>query len=180
MTGHPQVLSAAAKPFGFAAAAVLVFMMLYTTAAVAMREFFNAPILGVVDVMEFSLVVCIFVALPGTFLRDENVTVDVIDQLVGPRVRAVLRFIGLILTIVFLAAVLIHMEEPFRDKLQSGEHTMTLEFQRFYHWIPIIFGFACSILASLWVTYYYARRGIPPAVGKAADGADDTLPHGGA
>ena len=180
MTGHPLVPSVAAKPFGFAAAAVLVFMMLYTTAAVAMRELFNAPILGVVDVMEFSLVVCIFVALPGAFLRDENVTVDIIDQIVGPRAQTVLRFVGLILTIGFLLAVLIHMEEPFRDKLQSGEHTMTLEFQRFYHWIPIIFGFACSILASVWVAYHYARRGIPHAVGKGPGSADNSLPHGGA
>lgn len=180
MSGHPPILSSAAKPFGFAAAAVLVFMMLYTTTAVAMREFFNAPILGVVDIMELSLVVCIFVALPGTFLRDENVTVDVIDQLVGWRVQVALRFIGLLLTIAFLVVVLIQMEEPVRDKLSSGEYTMTLEIGRFWHWIPIIFGFAFSVAAAAWVTTHYARFGVPRPAASIVAGDDSQRTYGGA
>jgi len=38
---------------------------------------------------------------------------------------------------------------------------MTLEINRFIHWIPIIFGFVVSIFATIWVIYFYARYGAP-------------------
>ena len=52
--------------------------------------------LGVVDVMELSLVALIFVAMPGVFLRDDNVTVDVIDQVLPRWARNMLRFFGML------------------------------------------------------------------------------------
>lgn len=154
-------LRVAARPFGYAASLVLVFMMLFTTVAVAMRQFFDAPILGVVDVMELSLVALIFIAVPGVFLRDENVVVDVVDQLVSRRVRVGLRLAGLVLTLGFLILMMAEMIEPAMDKLSDGEVTMTLSINRFVHWIPIIFGFAASILATVWVLAYYLRNGVP-------------------
>ncbi len=149
----------AALPFGYVAAVILVFMMLFTTVAVVMRQIFDIPILGVVDIMELSLVALIFIAMPGIFLRDENVTVDVIDQLVVPGVRSILRLFGLILTLVFLFLMMIEMIEPAMDKLNDGEVTMTLGINRFYHWMPIIFGFAASIAGTVWVLWRFLRSG---------------------
>lgn len=151
----------AARPFGLVAALILVFMMLFTTYAVAMRNFFDAPVLGVVDVMELALVGLIFIAMPGVFLRDDNVTVDVIDQLVSRNWRVALRFFGLILSMAFLVMMMIEMIEPARDKLEFHEVTMTLEINRFIHWIPILFGFAVSIAGLAWVIYRYVRHGVP-------------------
>ncbi len=150
-----------ARPLGLAAALVLVFMMLFTTYAVSMRNFFDAPVLGVVDIMELALVALIFIAMPGVFLRDENVTVDVIDQLVSRKVRVALRFFGLVLTLGFLIMMMIEMIEPALDKFNEEEVTMTLEINRFIHWIPIIFGFVVSIFGTIWVIYFYARHGAP-------------------
>lgn len=158
---HGKYLRAAAQPFGYAAALVLVFMMLFTTVAVIMRQIFDAPILGVIDVMELALVVCIFVAMPGVFLRDENVVVDVVDQMVSPRIRSGLRLLGLILTLGFLVLMMTKMLEPALDKLDEHEVTMTLGINRFVHWIPIIFGFAFSIVATCWVLFHYLRHGVP-------------------
>lgn len=154
-------LKAAAQPFGYAAALVLVFMMLFTTVAVLMRQLFDAPILGVVDVMELALVACIFFAMPGVILRDENVTVDIIDQAVSARVRAGLRLVGLILTLAFLVLMMIEMIQPALDKLTDHEVTMTLGINRFVHWIPIISGFALSIVATVAVLVHYLRHGVP-------------------
>ncbi len=156
-------LRAAALPFGYAAAVVLAFMMLFTATAVVMREIFDAPILGVIDVMELALIFCIFVALPGVFLRDENVVVDIIDQAVPKRVRTALRLIGLVLTLVFLVLMMIEMIQPALDKLIDREVTMTLSINRFVHWVPIIFGFALSIVATVWVLAHYLRHGVPTA-----------------
>lgn len=154
-------LQAAALPFGYAAALILVFMMLFTTVAVLMRELFDAPILGVIDVMELALVSCIFIAMPGVFLRDENVAVDIIDQVVPARLRAGLRLAGLTLTIGFLVLMMIEMIQPALDKLNDHEVTMTLGINRFVHWMPIIFGFALSIVATIAVLVHYLRHGVP-------------------
>ncbi len=158
MFGKP---SDAARPFGLAAALVLVFMMLFTTFTVASRQFFDFPILGVVDVMELSLVAMIFIAMPGVFLRDENVTVDVIDQVISRKARVALRFFGLIITLGFLIVMMIEMIEPALDKLEFAEVTMTLSINRFTHWVPIILGFGLSIISTVWVVVHYWRAGVP-------------------
>ena len=136
-------------------------MMLFTTYAVSMRNFFDSPVLGVVDIMELALVALIFIAMPGVFLRDENVTVDVIDQIVPRKVRVALRFFGLILTLGFLVMMFVEMIEPAMDKYTETEFTMTLEIDRFIHWMPILFGFVFSIIATIWVLFLYARHGVP-------------------
>lgn len=151
----------AARLFGFAAALILIFMMLFTTVAVSMRQFFNAPVLGVVDVMELSLVSLIFVCMPGVFLRDDNVTVDVIDHVLPRAARVALRLLGLFVTLGFLVIMMVQMLPQAADKWQHGEVTMTLSINRFTHWVPIIFGFAMSILGTVWVLVHYLRHGFP-------------------
>jgi len=155
------ILQRAARPLGFAAAVVLVFMMLFTTASVLLRQVFGIPVLGVVDVMELSLLAMIYVSMPGVFLRDENVTVDVIDQVLSRRLRVALRLVGLLLTLAFLTMMMVHMMPPALDKWQYSEVTMTLGISRFIHWMPIIFGFSLSIVATAWVTLHYLRHGFP-------------------
>lgn len=165
---EPGILKRAAKPFGFAAALVLVFMMLFTTFAVAMRQLFDLPVLGVVDVMELSLVAMIFIAMPGVFLRDENVTVDVIDHFVSLKARMALRLGGLALALAFLLTMTISMLPQAADKWAYGEVTMTLSIHRFIHWLPILFGFALSVAATLWVMIHSLRRKAP--TDRAPDG----------
>jgi TRAP-type C4-dicarboxylate transport system permease small subunit len=156
-----DILKRAARPFGFVGALILAFMMLFTTVSVLMRQLLDMPVLGIVDIMELSLVGLIFFAMPGVFFRDENVTVDVIDQIVSRRARVALRLIGLVLTLMFLVMMMVQMIPPMMDKWQYGEVTMTLEINRFIHWIPIIFGFAFSIVATLCVLAHYLRYGVP-------------------
>ena len=134
--GYQHLLQKVARPFGLAGAAILVFMMLFTTYAVVMRNFFDTPVLGVVEIMELALVALIFIAMPGVFLRDEHVTVDVVDQVVSRKIRVFLRFFGLFLTLGFLIMMMSEMAEPAIDKLSDGEVTMTLGINRFIYWIP--------------------------------------------
>jgi TRAP-type C4-dicarboxylate transport system permease small subunit len=141
----------AARPFGLVAALILVFMMLLTTVAVLSRQLFNAPLLGLVELSEFALVACIFVAMPGVFLRDENIVVDVIDHVVPRRFTHVLRMFGLILTLAFLGCSAITMIEPAAAKFSRGQTTLVLEIDLFYFWIPILFGFYLASASTLWL-----------------------------
>ena len=154
-------LRAAATVFGAIAAAFLVFMMLFTTYAVIAREVFDAPVLGVVEIMSFGLVGCVFLALPGVFLRDDNITVDLMDQVTRSPVRKGLRLIGLVLSLGFLIVALSQMFVPADEMHESGEVTMTLSFRKVYYWIPILLGFGLSIVAVAIVIIHYLRSGIP-------------------
>ncbi len=166
MAGETEVtptepLKAAAKPLGLVAAAILVFMMLYTTVTVVMREVFDTPVLGVVEVMELALVGLIFVSMPVVFLRDDNIAVDVIDQVVPRWVRNVLRTLGLLLAFGWLAVMMIRMYPLFYDKWEFAEVTMTLSISRWIHWVIIMVGFALSVAAAAWVLTHYLRFGFP-------------------
>jgi len=152
----------AARPFGLVAALVLVFMMLLTVVAVLSRQLFNTPVLGLIELSELALVTCIFVAMPGVFLRDENIVVDVIDHLVSRRVRHLLRMFGLVLTLAFLGFTAIAMIVPARTMFNRDQYTLVLEIELYYFWIPILFGFYLAAIATLWLIVHRLIHGGPP------------------
>ena len=152
----------AARPFGLAAAAVLVFMMLLTTVSVVVRQLFGLSMYGTVELAELALVLLIFLALPGVFMRDEHIVVDLIDHLVPKRLTRALHLIGLAITLVFLIVTLYTMIDPFLYAIERPRHTMTMQIDRVYHWLPILFGFAGAIIATVWLLVHLARGGERP------------------
>ena len=162
-----DIFKKAAWPFGLAAALVLVFMMLLTVVAVVARQLFNAPVLGLVEYSELALVICIFVAMPGAFLRDENIVVDVVDHVVPGRVTHLLRQLGLVLTLAFLGLSAVTMIEPAWVMFNRDRYTLVLEIDLYYFWIPILFGFYLASLATLWLFLYRLRKGGPSGPGCA-------------
>ncbi len=156
-----KIFGKAAWPFGLAAAVALVFMMMLTVVAVLSRQLFDETILGLVELSEFALVICIFVAMPAAFLRDENIVVDVIDQMVPRRVTDGLRLLGLVLTLAFLVSTSVAMIEPALAKFSRGQTTLVLEVDLFWYWIPILFGFFLSSAAVAWLLLHRLRHGSP-------------------
>jgi TRAP-type C4-dicarboxylate transport system permease small subunit len=156
-----DVMKRAARPLGLAAATVLGSMAVFTTYAVVMRQVFNRPVLGVVDIMELALVVLIFLSIPGIILRDDLIVVDVVDHLVGRKIRVALRLLGLATMLVFFAVLTFHMLPQAYGRWDSGEVSPTLEIPRYIDWIPIIFGFVASTLATAWLLLRYLRYGVP-------------------
>jgi len=149
----------AAKPFAFAAVLALAFMVLITTVAVFARWLFRQEVFGVVDMMELALAFSVFLALPGVFLRDEQVTVDLVDSLGSRPLTFVLRLFGYLLGLAFVALTLSQMIEPALEKLRSSETTMTLQIPRYWHWLPLVVGFGASALAIIAVAVRAWRRG---------------------
>jgi TRAP-type C4-dicarboxylate transport system permease small subunit len=172
--GARDPFKAAARPFGWVAVLALAFMVLMTCADVAMRGaykvliwFFGADavypyivsIQGTVDLMELALTICVFLALPGVFLRNENIAVDLIDGLGRRGLTFALQLIGLALALGFLVLALTQLWAPALDRFRSGEGTMTLQLPRWWQAVPIMLGFACSALAVLFVAARVVRRG---------------------
>jgi len=87
---------------GIAASAILFCMMLLTFVDVVLRYVFNRPLRGGFEVTELMLLVLIFAGLPLVSRADEHVTMDLIDRMLGPKVRAALfRLVHLVCAVVF-------------------------------------------------------------------------------
>ncbi len=162
----------AARPFGWVAVAALLFMMLLTTVAVFARALFGIEVFGVVDMMEMALAVCIFVALPGVFLRDEHITVALVDSLRSVRLTFALRLAGLALSLAFIVVTLVEIVPPALDKYRYNEGTMTLQLPRWWQAVPIAVGFGCSVIAVLAVAWRLVRGGPKRALELPAQDAD--------
>ncbi|MFK7966845.1 MAG: TRAP transporter small permease [Burkholderiaceae bacterium] len=143
---------------GVVAALALGFMMLFTTGAVMLREFFDRPILGVVDVMELALVVCVFFAIAAVFFRDDHITVDIVDRVLPERFVRGLRLFAWLVAAGFIGASLYPMLPAALEKLYSAEVTMTLSIPRYIHWVPILLGFVFALAASLWLALVRPRQ----------------------
>ena len=137
----------AARFFGLAAAVFLIAMMMVTVADVGLRSLFNIPITGTFDLVELFLVASVFLAIPGTFLRDEHVVVDVIDHVAPRRFTNALRWIGTVLTLGFLVVMLTQMISPAEDTVEFGDVTLGLGIPKYIHWIPILLGVFFSAIA---------------------------------
>lgn len=128
-------------------------MMMVTVVDVALRWLFNIPIKGTFDLVELLMVGTIFLAVPATYLREEHIVIDVIDHVAPRRVVGALRWIGTVLTLVYLVVMFSQMIEPARDKAEFGEVTLDLGIPKYIHWIPILVGTffsAIAVAAILW------------------------------
>ncbi len=75
--GFDRTLEAA---LGLVTAGVLFCLMLLTCADVVGRYFFNEPVTGAFELTELLLAATIFCALPLVTLREQHVTVDLLDD----------------------------------------------------------------------------------------------------
>jgi TRAP-type C4-dicarboxylate transport system permease small subunit len=74
---------------GVAASTILFCMMTLTFVDVVMRYVFNRPLRGGFELTELMLLVLIFAGLPLVTHAGEHVTMDLIDRMIGARLRAV-------------------------------------------------------------------------------------------
>ena len=85
MTSERQPLAlfdrAVAPVLGAVAAAVLFAMMLLTCVDVVGRYFLSRPVFGAFEITEMLLAALIFAGLPLVTLRNEHVTIDVLDPI---------------------------------------------------------------------------------------------------
>jgi TRAP-type C4-dicarboxylate transport system permease small subunit len=126
----------------------LVAMMVVTTADIAMRLIINRLILGSVEIVQLAIVATVFLALPETLLRREQITVDAIDHVLSERGRQRLLCVGSLLSFVLLLALFVYSVPQAIDTLRVGDLSTDLQFSLFWYWLPIIIGGAASVAAT--------------------------------
>ena len=140
-------IDVAARVITYGAALFLAVMMMITVADVVLRTLFNFPIFGTFDLVELFLVALVYLAITEVFLREDHVVVELVDQIFSPRAIAVLRVITGLIGVAFLIGMGINMVQPALDMMEFDECTRDLSIPKYIHWIPILFGVFCSIIA---------------------------------
>jgi TRAP-type C4-dicarboxylate transport system permease small subunit len=152
---------AVAPLLGAVAAAVLFALMLLTCVDVFGRYFLGRPIYGAFEITEMLLAALIFAGLPLVTLRNEHVTVDVLDAMTPDWIfrlqHVVACTIGLISTgylawRLWIRAVNIHA---------AGETTAQLKLKLGYLIYAMSILMALTAVALLVLAFRQPRRSIP-------------------
>jgi len=127
-------------------ALAIAVMMLATCWDIVARQVANAPLHGVVELVEIMVLASAMLGLPETFLRDEQIRVDLVDSVLPANLILVIKTIALVLAIVLLAILAINVYQPMLDARMFGDVKYDLG-------VPvyplIIFSFAVSILSCI-------------------------------
>jgi len=127
----------------------LLSMIIVTIVDVTMRMAINELVLGTVELVQFALVATVFLALPETFLRNEHITVDVIDQAASPALLRILRRVAALATFTLVAIMAWRTIPPALDTLEVGDMTSDLQISLFWYWLPVIVGAVTAAVAAV-------------------------------
>lgn len=124
----------------YLAGAVLVLLMLLTTADVAGRYFFNAPLNGVFDLTHFAVLIMTFLSFAYCGYRGAHVVIELLYNKLGPATRRVLnRLINLAGCVLFVVIAWRAIVQSV-DVREFGEASQLLAIPFFpFYWV-VAFG----------------------------------------
>jgi TRAP-type C4-dicarboxylate transport system permease small subunit len=131
------------------AAVFLLAMMLINVVDVGLRVSINAPIFGTYEIVEFMLAAVAFLAIPEAFLRDQHITIELIDQVLPERVVDALRAFGTLCAMTFVGLMVWHMIQPAMDYVEFNEITMDLQLPLIWKVLLIMTGVGAAVLTAL-------------------------------
>ena len=126
----------------------LVAMGAVTVADVVLKYLFSRPIAGAYDLVESLLPVVIFHGLPATLLRRQNIAIDLIDHVAGPRRTRWLIAAGDAAMLAVLALLTWAMAAPALQALEYDDRKLELGLPLIVIWAAAILGMAGSVLVA--------------------------------
>ena len=142
------------------AVAALASLVLLPSLQVVLRDFFNAPLIGLEEGTRWGLIILVFLAAPLLLSTNEQIRLsEFIDYL--PRrarlilERVILLFSGLSVAVIAYAGVLSVMRN-------MSTRTSTLDIPFWLFAAPMLIGFALAALGYIW---FALRRQDPPLGG---------------
>lgn len=141
-------VSAAARFLTRVAAVFLLAMVAINVVDVGLRESINAPIFGTHEVVVLMLAGVAFLAIPEVFLRDQHITIELIDQVIPARAVHWLRAFGTLCGLVFATLLAWHMVQPALDYIEFNEITMDLQIPLIWQASLILIGIAAAVFTA--------------------------------
>jgi len=156
---RPSHIGRAIRGLGALSAAALVVMMGVTFAGVVMRYAFNAPILGVNEIVQLMSLSMVMLGLPYATQTEAHVRIDILDNRIGKYGR----FLGDILARLIGGYVLCVLEmrawRRFADAIEYGDSTNMLRLPLWPFYGLILLGVGLVIFILVLQIVDIVRRG---------------------
>ena len=140
-----NLLSLMTRCAAYGGALFLMAMMSITVVDVVLRALFNLPVTGAYDLVQLFLVGTIFLSISDVFLRDDNIAVDFVDHVFGPRVVGALKVIANTFAFIFVAVLCWRMFKPALDSVMFHEVSPDLSVPMIVHWGLMIVGIVLTL-----------------------------------
>lgn len=163
--------------FLYLAVIALLTMMSAIVADVFMRYVFNAPITGVYDVVEISLVVVVFFSLGTAILGFHEIVIDLVDRVASPRLVKLFKSIAALLSAAVLIFIFIAMLTPAMQSHQYGEIKLELNMPVWIVWVIALVGMCGGIMASLLNVVRQLKPNLPGPNGGLNGGLKPSIKH---
>lgn len=152
------------------ASAALLVLMLITIVDVIGRGLLSAPMPGATELTELTLAVLTFLVYPGIALRGSHIVVDLLDQVVGPRGKAIQAALVAIAGGLTFAIVAWRLWLQGTRSVREGDVTGTLGIPIGYLlcWMAVMSGITAMVFLSQF-------RRVPAPAGVAVPEVPDTV-----
>jgi TRAP-type C4-dicarboxylate transport system permease small subunit len=137
----------------------LLTMGAVTVSDVFLKYVFQRPIVGAYDLVESLLPVVVFHGLPATLLRRQNIVIDLIDHVAGPRRTRMLIAAGDIAIFALLMLITWAFIAPAMQAFEYGDRKVELGLPLTTIWAAAILGIVGAIVAAAANIVFSARRG---------------------
>jgi TRAP-type C4-dicarboxylate transport system permease small subunit len=152
---------AVAPVLGAAAAAVLFAMMVLTCTDVIGRYFLSQPVYGAFEITEMLLAALIFAGLPLVTLRNEHITVDVLDPITPEWVYRIQHVAACLLGAVSTGYLAWRLWIRAASLHAAGETTAQLKFKLAYLTYAMSLLMALTAVALVLLVWRRPQRTIP-------------------
>ena len=112
------------------------------------RQTVGYSVIGLNDITQLLVMGFVSLALPITFLREQNVTVEFIADLLPRRVLSWLRALIALVSTVFVAALAWYAWMQAARQLAESASSSTLAIPMILYWAPVLAGIGLSALLS--------------------------------
>jgi TRAP-type C4-dicarboxylate transport system permease small subunit len=131
---------------------------------IAGRQSVGYSVVGLNDITQLLVMSFVALALPVTFLREQNVTVEFLADRLPPRLQAWLHALIAGVSTVFVAALAGYAWRQAAREFGEGARSSTLAIHMGWFWAPVLLGITLSALMCAVLFLRCARRAwTPPA-----------------
>lgn len=113
------------------------------------RQTIGYSVIGLNDITQLLVMAFISLALPVTFLREQNVTVDLFVDLFTPRLRNGLTALMAAVTAVFVGALAWYASQQALRELAEKATSSTLAIPMICYWAPVLAGSTIAVLLAV-------------------------------
>ena len=120
------------------------------------RKTVGFSVLGIEDIVSLTVMACISLAMPLTYLREGHVAVEFVTDGLRPRILAGVKAVTALTTAVFVACLAWFAFKQAQLQVGQGDQSNTLAIPIVYYWIPLLVGLAGSVLCALLLALRWA------------------------